>query len=79
MDRTESDSSCRELSNGGLGIVVALTIHWQIIFSCASTGFQSSCIVMVISMATMYCSHNYSLVLALDISSVKTTIAIVYA
>ena len=26
------NSPCREHSNGGLGIVVALTVHWQINF-----------------------------------------------
>ena len=31
------DSPNRELSNGGLGIVVALLLRWQIIFLCVST------------------------------------------
>ena len=38
MDRTESNSSCRELSNGGLESVVTLLVHWQINYSCASPG-----------------------------------------
>ena len=35
------NSSCRELSDGGLGIVVALLVCWQINFSCACTGGQT--------------------------------------
>ena len=38
MDRTESDSPRRELSNGGLESVVTLLVRWQINYSCASTG-----------------------------------------
>ena len=38
MDRRESDSTRRELSNGGLESVVTLLVHRQIIFLCASTG-----------------------------------------
>ena len=37
MDRTESDSPRREISNGGLGIVVSLAVRWEIDFSCASS------------------------------------------
>ena len=36
MDRTESDSPRRELSNGGLKGVVTLLVCWQINYSCAS-------------------------------------------
>ena len=32
MDKAGLDSPCRELSNGGLGIVVALLVRWQIVF-----------------------------------------------
>ena len=32
------NSPCRELSSGGLGIIVTLLVHWQIGFSCASPG-----------------------------------------
>ena len=32
------NSPRRELSNGGLGIVVALLVCWQIDFVCVSTG-----------------------------------------
>ena len=32
IDPTDLNSPCRELSNGGLGIVVALLVFWQIIF-----------------------------------------------
>ena len=35
MDRTESDTPRRELSNGGLESVVALLVRWQINYSCA--------------------------------------------
>ena len=35
MDRTESDSPRRELSNGGLESVVTLLICWQIDYSWA--------------------------------------------
>ena len=38
MDRTESDSPRRELSNGGLESVVTLLVRWQINYSCASPG-----------------------------------------
>ena len=38
MDRTESDSLCRELSNGGLESVATLLVHLQIDYSCASPG-----------------------------------------
>ena len=36
MDRTETDSPRRELSNGGLESVVTLLVRWQIDYSCAS-------------------------------------------
>jgi len=36
--RKDMDSPRRELSHGGLGIVVTLLVRWQIIFLCASTG-----------------------------------------
>ena len=36
MDRTESDSPRRELSNGGLESVVTLLVRWQINCSYAS-------------------------------------------
>ena len=36
--KADLDSSCRELSNGGLGIVIALTVFPAINFSCGSTG-----------------------------------------
>ena len=32
LDQEDLDYLCRELSNGGLGIVVALLVRWQIIF-----------------------------------------------
>ena len=38
MDRTESDSPHRELSNGGLESVVILLVRWQINYLCASPG-----------------------------------------
>ena len=38
IDRTELDSPCRELSNGGLESVVNLLVRWQINYSCASAG-----------------------------------------
>ena len=38
MYQADLDSSCRDLSNGGLRIVVALLVCWQIDFSCVSTG-----------------------------------------
>ena len=36
MTHAYLDSPRRELSNGGLGIVVAHLVRWQIVFSCAS-------------------------------------------
>ena len=45
MHRAKSDSPCRELSNGGLGSVVALLVAWQINYSCVCvTDQQYSCI-----------------------------------
>ena len=38
LDQADLDSPCRELFNGGLGIVAALLVRWQIDFSCVSTG-----------------------------------------
>ena len=38
MDRKESDSPHRELSNGDLESVVTLLVRWQIEYSCASPG-----------------------------------------
>ena len=37
------DSRYREFSNGGLGIVVALLVCWQIDFCVHLAGRQSSC------------------------------------
>ena len=37
---TDLDSPCRDLSNGGLGIFLALLVCWGVIFSCACTGAQ---------------------------------------
>ena len=36
IDRSDLNSPCRELSNGGLGIVVTLLVCRKINFSCAS-------------------------------------------
>ena len=38
MDQLNLDSPRRKVSVHGLGFVVALSIHWQINFSAASTG-----------------------------------------
>ena len=38
LDQAELDSPCGELSNGGLGIVVALTFVLGIMFSCVYWG-----------------------------------------
>ena len=38
MKPTYLDSPCRELSNGGLGIIVTLLVHRGIDFLCVSTG-----------------------------------------
>ena len=38
------DSPCQELSNGGLGIVITLLVHWKIIFVGSDADAQSSCI-----------------------------------
>ena len=35
MDKTDLDSPCRDFSKVGLESVVALTVRWQIDFSCA--------------------------------------------
>ena len=37
------DSPCQELSDGGLGIVVALLVRWGIDFCVRALGVQSSC------------------------------------
>ena len=36
MNKADLESPCRELSNGGLGIVAVLLVRWKIDFSCAS-------------------------------------------
>ena len=36
LDQADLNSPRRELSNGGLKIVVVLLVRWQINFSCAS-------------------------------------------
>ena len=38
IDPADLNSPRRELSNGGLGIVVALLVRWQIVFLSAYTG-----------------------------------------
>ena len=38
MDPADLNSSCQELSNGGLGIAVALLVRWQINFLSARIG-----------------------------------------
>ena len=38
IDLTDLNPPRRELSNGGLGFVVALSVCWQIDFLCACTG-----------------------------------------
>ena len=38
LDQAHLDSPRRELSNGGLGFVVALLVCWQIIFVCVHWG-----------------------------------------
>ena len=44
MDLEDLNSPRQELSNGGLEIVVALLVRWQIDISCVCTvGAQSSC------------------------------------
>ena len=50
MDHTkivqaDLDSPCRELSNDGLGIVVALSVFQKLIFRVFLPGVQSSCSV----------------------------------
>ena len=37
MDPADLVSPRREISNGGLGIVVSLAVRWEIHFSCASS------------------------------------------
>ena len=41
--KVDLDSPRRELSNGGLGIVVALSIFRELIFRMRALGVQSSC------------------------------------
>ena len=43
LDQADLDSPRRELSNGGLGIVIALLVCWQIILCVLLLGVQSSC------------------------------------
>ena len=52
MDHTkinpaDLDSPCREFSNGGLGIVVALLVFWQIDVLSLVLGVQSSCMLVL--------------------------------
>ena len=42
--KADLDSPRRELSHGGLGIVVTLLVRWQIFFCVRLLGVQSSCI-----------------------------------
>ena len=35
LDPADLNFLCQDLSNGGLGIVVSLLVHWQINFLCA--------------------------------------------
>ena len=37
IDNADLEFPCRELSVRGLGFVIALSVRWQIDFSCAST------------------------------------------
>ena len=38
IDPADLNSPCRDISNGGLGIVVALLVRWQIDFLLARIG-----------------------------------------
>ena len=38
LNPADLNFSCQELSNGGLGFVVALSVCWQINVSCVYTG-----------------------------------------
>ena len=43
LNQADLDSPCRELSNYGLNIVVALVFFWELIFRVFLPGVQSSC------------------------------------
>ena len=51
--KAELDSPRQELSNGGLGIVVALSVFSEIVFLCACTGVQSSCSLTPFALSTL--------------------------
>ena len=42
LNQADLESPCRELSNGGLGIVVALLVFRELIFRVRVLGIQSS-------------------------------------
>ena len=46
IDQADQDSPCRELFNGGLGIITALTVRCQIDFLCVRIADRkSSCMI----------------------------------
>ena len=47
IDTADLDSPRRELSNGGLGFVVALSVRWELIFRVSAQDVQSSCIPLL--------------------------------
>ena len=47
LNQEDSDSPHQELSNDGIGIIVALTVRWQIIVCVFLLGVQSSCSLVV--------------------------------
>ena len=56
------DSPHQELSNGGLGIVVALPVRSGIDFVCVYAGVQSNCISETILVSTRYRAFQWNFV-----------------
>ena len=56
-EKADLDSPRQEFSNGGLGIVAALLVHWQIDFPCASTGGPSNPAVLFLVTKKCCCKN----------------------
>ena len=58
---TDLDSPRRELSTGGLGIIIALSVCWQINFCVHLLGVHSSCITCMYTQTRYYWAYAHQL------------------
>ena len=65
MTHVYLDSPSRELSNGGLGVVVALLVRWGIIFCVRISDAQSSCRIQLHSPSVRH--WNYIITTAVEV------------